>query len=265
MRKKIQEIIKDKLPEPYNPDLDDISLSWGGLNHLSWVFDVKIGGKSVMDELLQIITGENFDLSPYYYINKEYSGRNRVIPSPYLRYYTDTEKALKEQTENGLRSNEVINIEENLLSIYKNESIHPVYNLTPEISQRGGADYSRLAVRLIKDIINETSSMEHILNISDETGQFGKTDEFIEAPVSFYTSKNKIIFKPIYSDTSGISGEILDLIGRIRKYESLAVKAGVYQDLSLLVDAAESHPLISGSIHSSSGSSIHKEIIDYMG
>jgi len=98
---------------------EDVEMLWGGLNHLSWLFDFQVRGVSYFDEILDIMTDDAVNLEPYFFINKKYSRRINAIPSPYLRYYTDTDSIIREQAEKPLRGAEVVKIEDELIKIYK--------------------------------------------------------------------------------------------------------------------------------------------------
>lgn len=265
---------KDEYPESGY----DLFLSWGGLNHLTWVFDIKHEGNSIMEEILEILTSDDFDPSPYFPMDKDYIRLTRTIPSPYLRYFTETDRVIRELSKADTRGEQVMKIEENLLDIYKKETNlidkgeyspdNPPL-LPGELSQRGGADYSRLAVKLIKDLYkiklvgeSESSTEQvdssrqsqnspvHVLNVPDRDGFFVKPDEFCEIPVKLIPGEKKSgsgqFYEPVYPDRNLILPWIFDLIKRVKTYENLTVSASLSRSNDMIMKALISNPLIHG-------------------
>ncbi|MCD4782610.1 MAG: hypothetical protein K8T10_02145 [Candidatus Eremiobacteraeota bacterium] len=254
----------------------NLFLSWGGLNHLSWVFDIELEGRSIMEEVLDIITSDDFDPSPYFPVNKEYVKLTRTIPSPYLRYFTETGKVIEELSKAPTRGEQVMKIERNLLDIYKKETDlidrgeyaqdNPP-SLPGELSKRGGADYSRLAVKLIKDLCKirfveglKSSSNRgdscgqlknspvHVLNVPDRDDFFVKSDEFCEIPVKLVPGEKGAIsgqfFEPLYPDKNLILPWIYDLVKRVKIYENLTVEASLNRSEEKAINALISNPLV---------------------
>jgi len=255
----------------------DLFLSWGGLNHLSWIFDIKLEGKSIMDEVLEIITSDNFDPSPYFPVNKKYVNLTHTIPSPYLRYFTETNRMMEEAAKSPPRGEQVMEIEKNLLDIYQKEtdliregkySPENPPTLPAELSKRGGADYSRLAVKLIRDLYNsgiagekKLSSSEivsisrssgplHVLNVPDMDGFFVEPDEFCEIPVKLIPGirnpESGHFFEPMYPDRELILPWIFDLVKKVKIYENMTVSASLNRDKESIMSALASNPLVHG-------------------
>jgi len=73
----------------------------------------------------------------------------RALPSYYLRYYYLTDVVLREQMEGHTRAQEVMDIEHDLLELYKD----PTLDTKPELLEhRGGAFYSEAAAQLIASL-----------------------------------------------------------------------------------------------------------------
>lgn len=262
------------------PDIcrEGLFLLWGGLNHLSWVVDVMWDGISIKDEIIDLVTSPGFDATPYFPMNREYVKKTRTIPSPYLRYFTDPELLLEEQKNKRLRGEEVLEIEKNLQRIYREEtkaikggkySKDNLPELPDELSRRGGVDYSRLAVKLIRDIYDETSSGVHILNVPGNEYFMGLPfEKFREIPVvvhggyrngngsgtgygngnEFKNGDGKKFFTPITPHNRVFNGipEVMDLVSKVNEYELFAIKAGMCQDPYILKQALETNPLVEG-------------------
>jgi 6-phospho-beta-glucosidase len=261
MENKIREIIA-----AYAPDLSPegkIRMKWGGWNHLSWIFDITLDGKSVLDILIDIMTSDDFNPEPYFPVNADYINRTRTIPSPYLRYFTDTETVYEEQSKKANRGNEVMEIESRLFDLYKEEtkkirdggySAQNPPTLPEELSKRGGADYSRLAVKLIRDIadLKQTGKKTldekniHILNVPD-TGRIFSEDphKFCEIPVSVENADTSegSFFNPLYPEVE-FPDEIRDIIDRVGRYEKLTVEAAISQNPDKAKEALLANPLV---------------------
>lgn len=265
VRKNLEQLIADHKPDllkkkiqHYEKTGKNLYLVWGGLNHLSWVFDVILNGKSIMDDILEIIASEKFNPGNYYYFNREYALKTRTIPSPYLRYYTDTDEVIAEQKAKKTRGEEVIDIENRLLKIYRKQAQEAQSRTLPALpdllSKRGGADYSRLAVKLISDVALGNASTGHILNVPDKKGFFGNPSGFIEVPVRISGKTDgqdkQVDITPVYPPRSIIHPQILELIKKVREYEEAIIKAGIKQDKTLLREAAQKNPLIPRRIES---------------
>jgi len=119
--------------------------------------------------------------------------------------------------------------------------------LPEKLSSRGGADYSRLAVKLIEDLSRNGSGNAHILNVPDFLGIFGPSEMFMEIPVSLDSKGADSvggIFKYKYPPLKRMAPEITEIIARVRDYEILTVEAGLTGDLKLAEKALIAHPLI---------------------
>jgi 6-phospho-beta-glucosidase len=226
---------------------DSVEMTWGGLNHLSWLFDFRINGKSCLDEILNVITDDSFDPAGFYFSGRDYMRRTRAIPSPYLRYFTDTEKMIREQSLIPVRGEEVLKIEKELLQAYRNETrrIRPgsLPPLPESLSLRGGADYSRMAVQLMADLAGRNGGSTHILNVPDAGERFGPASHFVEVPVRLQKTGQDGGLECLYPGEDLIAPEIEELIKRMTRWEILAVEAGLSQDRGLALEALSTHPL----------------------
>ncbi|MCE1247582.1 MAG: hypothetical protein LWY06_13140 [Firmicutes bacterium] len=260
MENKIREIIA-----AYMPDLSPqgkIRMQWGGWNHLSWIFDITLDDKSILDILIDTMTSPEFNAEPYFPVNPDYIRETCTIPSPYLRYFTDTQTVFEEQSKKANRGNEVMEIEARLFSLYQEAATAitegsftkenpPV--LPEELSKRGGADYSRLAVKLIRDLAgfdNQTDSNiqdanTHILNVPDMGCVFSNDpSKFCEIPVTIENTGD-CFFTPVYPRVK-FPEKIRNLIDRIGQYEKLTVEAAIEQSIDKAGEALRANPLVSG-------------------
>ncbi len=264
MERKIISLLAHKGILSREEDHDRVTLLWGGFNHLSWLFDIKVDGVSHFQEALDLITGDDYNPGEYFPVNRDFARRNNAIPSPYLRYYTDTGSVLEEQHSSPLRGEMVMKIEMELLELYRDltraiDRGKASPELPGELSNRGGADYSRLAVSLIRDLALGKKGC-HILNVPDRDEVMGPGDMFVELPV--YVSGGPGAdtagdFEYVYPHESRLTPEIRSILQRVREYETLTVEAGLSRNVTTARQALSAHPLVGDD-------RIVDDVIDYM-
>ena len=118
-----------------------------GLNHLSWERAVRVDGVDRLPELLDAATPRCWPSSSA--CPPSSSGPLGAIPSYYLRYYYETARGLEEQRGGHTRAEDVIDIEAQLLELYRD----PTLTEKPALLDRpGGAFYSEAAAQLIASL-----------------------------------------------------------------------------------------------------------------
>lgn len=216
---------------------DKVRLSYAGLNHLGWVMDVFVDGKSRMDEVMQKLKSGSgpANIPEFNYPDLFWEALN-MIPSPYLRYFYATDYMLDKIRSNPLtRAEEVSKIEEKLLKIYHD----PSQNKKPkELEDRGGAWYSKIAVELMSALTSKNEHYHIINTLNKGTIPQLEPDAVIE--VSAKISQKGVI--PM--ELPKIPASILGLIMQVKCYESLTVEAGVKRDKKKALLALVNHPLI---------------------
>ena len=153
MHKEIADILKRPMEE--------VHVTFSGLNHMVYVTEVKVDGKSVIEQVMdnwgsqsaKNVTGMEWD--------RRFIKALGAIPCYYHRYYYMAKEYLDEGLEfyrqNGTRAEKVRHIEEELFELYKdiNLSENP-----KQLEQRGGAYYSDAACNLICSIYNDTRDIQ---------------------------------------------------------------------------------------------------------
>jgi 6-phospho-beta-glucosidase len=139
-----------------------IWLDWIGLNHLGWIRDVLVDGRSRMNEVLDLLqkspdeeAHSRFPFEPGVFETLQ------MVPTYYLRYYYATSQAIQEVLSAGKTRGEVVaEIEKELLAQYADPrlEIKP-----PELSQRGGALYSEAAFRLMFSILSDRRDVQVLI------------------------------------------------------------------------------------------------------
>ena len=116
-----------------------VELEHVGLNHLSWIRGVKVDG---VERLPEILETEAAALADDIGTRREIVRLTRSIPSYYLKYYYAFDKVLESRRRAESRASEVMDIEFELLSMYRNPNLDEKPKL---LEQRGGAFYSEAA------------------------------------------------------------------------------------------------------------------------
>ncbi|HPZ07326.1 MAG TPA: 6-phospho-beta-glucosidase [Candidatus Eremiobacteraeota bacterium] len=226
--------IKKKISEAMDIQEEFIKLNYIGLNHLSWITDIRIRGKGKIKNFTEIkIKLANL---PEFPVHQEIIKSTGFLPSPYLKYYYHHDKILKEQLKaSKTRAEEVMEIEKELLELYSN----PLLSKKPrELEKRGGACYSRAAFSIISSIINNKGE-EYTINIPNSNIFTDLPSQaVIETPVRLYKNNYKV------SKGKILPLEIKGLIESVKSYETLTVEAAVKSSCKTALMALMAHPLI---------------------
>jgi len=211
-----------------------------GLNHLSWVRDMYVDGKSVWDEVLNNLMKE-FEQSsdkPGWDISSECRRSTvealRMIPVGYLEYYWSTREKLATQASTGPRAEKVMEVDKRSLEEYKKSD---GTELPQSLQERGGFLYSTAAVRLMNDI-HTSAGRVHVVNVRHD-GKINRYDPKWVMELSCKVDSDGI---------SPVSGESLPvacqaLLYAVKAYELLTVKAAVDGDRNAAYQALLAHPL----------------------
>ena len=117
-----------------------------GLNHLTWERAVRVDG---VDRLPELLESEPEVLADHVGLSVDVVKALRAIPSYYLHYYYDTAAVVAEQRDGHTRAGDVMEIERQLLELYKDQSLAEKPAL---LNDRGGAYYSEAAAQLIASL-----------------------------------------------------------------------------------------------------------------
>jgi 6-phospho-beta-glucosidase len=216
----------------------DADITYVGLNHLSWITSVKVKGEEQLNRLFE----EGF--APEVMANIKDDGFSIEclkaaggFPSSYLQYfYNRTEKLrhLKESDES--RAEVCMEIEEDLLKLYSDESVITKPAL---LDLRGGHKYSLAAVSLIDSIANDKKDV-HIVNIKNN-GALSYMDDDDIVEIAAVVGKDGAV--PIPADILG-NRHIIGLMRIVKEYEKLTVDAGRTGNDEAALNALMLHPLV---------------------
>lgn len=219
----------------------DVQLDYVGLNHLSWVQDVRIAGKSVFDDVLNQFlehADEEWEHEPTREAMVLAMRTLHMICNGYLQYFYATEEALARlSSREKTRGEEIIEIERSLFEKYAQKDLA---SKPEELSKRGGAHYSTAAFMVIDAIENNTQDRQIVCCRNSGAVPTFDTDVSLEVPALIDRMGATAIPQP--APPPAIRG----LMQQIKAYETLTVEAAVRGDRKAALEALLLHPLLPG-------------------
>jgi len=203
-----------------------------GLNHLTWVREIRVDGHDVLPQLLDEHGDELAGVSGLPLRVAEELG---ALPSYYLRYFYAHDRVLAEQLGGTPRALEVMQIERGLLDLYRDPELR---EKPPLLEQRGGAFYSEAAVGLVRSLATGDGAV-HEVDVRNDGALAGfAADDVVELPARVTRDSIEPLPQP------PLAPELLGLAQHVAAYERLAAEAAAAQDLELARKALLAHPLI---------------------
>jgi len=214
----------------------DFDYDYVGLNHLSWITSVRLGGRELLPELIKS-SGAKMKNIPDLNYDDELTETLPGIPSSYLSYYYLREKQLKKCLDAEKTRGEVcVELEKSLMEQYKN----PALNEKPkELAERGGALYSTAAVSVV-DAIENGKNEFHVVNVKN-SGAFPFMDDNDVVEIKCLVNRDGAL--PV--KVSGLDSPFIKgLMQAVKAYEKLTVQAAVNGSRADALAALMVHPLI---------------------
>jgi alpha-galactosidase/6-phospho-beta-glucosidase family protein len=211
---------------------DEVRLDHVGLNHLTWIRAVHVGGRDVLPELLDTHGEELAEATGLPLGLLRHLG---MLPSPYLRYYYAHDEVVAEQRQRPRRAEQVAQIERELLRLYAD----PQVDTKPELlERRGGAFYSEAAVGLLASLLGGDRAV-HVVNLRNQGTFPSLPDEaVVEVPARVDTrGPSPLPLAPLPPLLAG-------LVAHVSAYEELAVRAAREGGADRVAAALLAHPLI---------------------
>lgn len=233
-----------------------LTLDYIGINHLSWIRDVRMGGVSRIEDVLRsYIDLEAHQPDPLF--GTELLDMLQMIPSYYLTYYYNHSRMLMEQLQGPqLRAERVMEIEQKLFQIYARPE---TVEIPPQLAERGGSHYSTVAVQLIAAIL-EDSGETQILNVPNgNTFNQLPPDAVIEVPCRVDARGAHPL------PTAPLPLHVVGLVEAVKASEELALEAALTGDQRAALRALATHPLVpSFGVARSLLAALLSENIDYL-
>jgi len=218
----------------------DLIPYFGGLNHLSYVFNVYYRHKENIREIISKMQDDQSKTARILKIpgNQDFIEQLGVIPNPYLKYYYNYQEMYEAYYEqfknNNTRAEQVKNVDKVLFEKYKDESCDTI---PEELNQRGGAKYSDVACDIINSIYNDKKEY-HVVNTINN-GYITDLPEGCAIEITSRITQHGPI--PVFIGT--LPETIKGLLQSMKNYEQLLVDAIYEKDLKKAKLALQIHPL----------------------
>ena len=219
-------------------NLPNAEIEYMGLNHFAFITKIEQDGKDYLQEALNAgLNSESMKNIPASGFTKEQVAAIGAIPTCYLEYYYFKDSKL-EHLKNAprTRGETCMIIEEELLEIYQNSELH----VKPEqLSKRGGARYSEVAINLVNSIWNDSGDVQVVNVLNRGAIPFLKDTDAVE--VCARIGKNGATPLPV---TGVINDHMKEYISQVKAYERHAVKAAINGDREEALRALVINPLV---------------------
>jgi 6-phospho-beta-glucosidase len=213
---------------------DEVELEQVGLNHLTWIRAVRVDG---VDRLSELLDGTADEIASDLKMPVERIRSLGSIPSYYLRYYEDEALVVAEARANPTRAETVMELERELLEMYRD----PALDVKPELlDHRGGAFYSEAAAQLIASLHDGRGDVQVVDVRNDGCLPGLADDDVVEVPARIDgDGAHPLAQAPLPAEQAA-------LVGRVKRYERLAVQAARTGDRAIATEALAANPLAGG-------------------
>ncbi len=218
-------------------NLPEAFVEYLGLNHLAWITKVEYEGKDYLKEAIDMgLNSSNMKNIPTLGFSRELIQTVGAIPTSYLNYYYHKDKMVEKCLKAEKCRGEICyEIEEQLLEIYSNSEVH---TKPEQLSKRGGARYSEVAINLIDAIHNDRNNIQVVNILNNGAIPWLADDDAIE--INAIVGKDGA--KPI--KTNYHNQHIEELVKTMKAYEKHAVKAAMTGDIDEALRALMINPLV---------------------
>ncbi|MDQ3871731.1 MAG: 6-phospho-beta-glucosidase [Chloroflexota bacterium] len=213
-------------------DAREVELEHVGLNHLSWERAVRVDGE---DRLPELLARDGDAIATEVGLPAAIVRTLGAIPSYYLRYYYLFDVVLGEQRNGRARADEVIEIENRLLDLYRDPRLAEKPAL---LANRGGAFYSEVAAQLMASLHDGAGDVQ-VVDTRNEGALPDLPDSaVVEVPARI--DRNGAHPLPLAPMDPAIRG----LVQQVKAYEELAIQAAVTGDRAIALRALLTNPLV---------------------
>jgi len=209
-----------------------VQLGHAGLNHLTWIRSVHVDGEDVLPALLR---DHGDEIAAHVELPRRIIDNLEAVPSYYLRYYYQHDLVVQELLESRTRAEEVMDVERELLQLYRDPQLHDKPEL---LMQRGGAYYSEAALNLLCSLFGDSPDVQVIDVRNSGVIPELAPDAVIEVPARVSAAGAEPLAVP------ALPPHQAGLIAHTAAYEALAASAAVSGDREVAFRALLTHPLI---------------------
>jgi 6-phospho-beta-glucosidase len=223
-----------RFAEVFGVEPERVELEHVGLNHLSWERAVRVDG---VDRLAELLRDHAEALADDTDVPADLIRALGAVPSYYLHYYYAAPETVRAQRTARTRAEEVMEIEADLLELYRDPSL----DRKPELlERRGGAFYSEAAAQLIASLYGGTDDVQ-VVNVRNG-GAIANLDD------------DAVIETPARIDRDGahpvplapLEPHMQSLVAHVKAYERLAIRAATTGDRRVALKALLTNPLVPG-------------------
>lgn len=209
-----------------------VTLDHVGLNHLSWERGALVDG---VDRLPELLAAHAAEWAADVKLPVETLRQLGALPSYYLRYYYGFDEVLAEQHQRPTRAEEVIEIERQLLELYRDPALHEKPAL---LADRGGAFYSEAAAQLLASLHDGAGDVQ-VVNVRNAGAIPGLADDDV-VEISARIDRDGTV--PL--GQAPLPAPMLELVRAAKAYERLAIRAALSGDPDDVTRALEANPLV---------------------
>ena len=212
-------------------DPQTLFLHWRGLNHLTVVDRATdMSGRDILPEILRSLPDKGITMSFENSLLKSLGS----IPNSYVQYYFHSKKMIdKLHSTEKLRSEEVLNINNELLETYRTANTLP-----EKLKQRGGYGYSHAVVGIIKSMCQNDGGHHAAVVRNNGCISFLPIDAYIESVCVVYSDGIYPLCMP------PVPEYIRALMFGVKIYEASAICGAKERSKDLLLRSLMAHPLL---------------------
>ena len=218
-------------------ELPNAYIEYIGLNHLAWITKIEQDGVDYLQKAIdEGINSPVMANIPQFNFTHDLIKTVGAIPTSYLIYYyykdAQLEKAMNAEK---CRAEVCMEIEETLLEKYSDVKL---YTKPEELSKRGGARYSEVAINLVNSIYNDINDIQVVNCLNNGAIPFMADNDAVEVCARIGKDGAKVI------KTNYQNAHIEELMKQVKAYEKHAVKAALTGDLDEAMRALLINPLV---------------------
>ncbi len=220
-----------KIAEVLRCSPNEVTVDYVGLNHLGWIQDVKIDGRSYMTYLLDKLERSKEDGFDHALIELF-----RMIPTRTVGLFFHQTELLKKQHNHGPVRAEVLHeAEQQILKSYQDEHLCEIPELARE---RNAVWYEEIIVPLVEALESKTEHCMVLCMRNGETIRDLPEESSVEVPV--WVSKKELRTKPIGNCPRFMKG----LCMSVKESDRLTIEAVRHKSYECALQALAIHPLV---------------------
>lgn len=218
-------------------DLPNAEVEYIGLNHLAWITGIRQDGVDYLQKAIdEGVNGAVMSNIPAFNFTHDLIKVVGAIPTSYLIYYYYKDAQLeKAKNAEKCRGEVCMEIEETLLEKYSDVTL---YSKPEELSKRGGARYSEVAINLVNSIYNDINDIQVVNCLNNGAIPFMDDNDAVEVCARIGKDGAKVI------KTNYHNAHIEELMKQVKAYEKHAVKAALTGDKDEAMRALLINPLV---------------------